>query len=141
MFASTILSILALAGSISAQASYSVSYDTTYDNAALSLTTVSCSDGTNGLITKYKYSTLGDVPVFPMVGGAQAIAGWNDANCGTCWAITYNGQTIRVLAVDHAADGFNLAQQAMDVLTGGQAVALGRVTATAVQVAASECGL
>lgn len=57
-----------------------VSYDTTYDNAALSLNAVSCSDGTNGLETKYKFSTLGDIPVFPLVGGAQAIAGWNDAN-------------------------------------------------------------
>lgn len=61
-----------------------VSYDTTYDNAALSLNDVSCSDGANGLETKYKYTTLGDVPVFPLVGGAQAIAGWNDANVSSC---------------------------------------------------------
>lgn len=30
----------------------SVSYDTTYDNASGSMTTVACSDGANGLITK-----------------------------------------------------------------------------------------
>lgn len=46
-----------------------------------------------------------------------------------------------MLAVDHAATGFNIAQAALDDLTGDQAVQLGRVTATAVQVAVSECGL
>lgn len=46
-----------------------------------------------------------------------------------------------MLAVDHTATGFNLAQAAMDDLTNGQAVALGRIDATATQVAVSACGL
>lgn len=46
-----------------------------------------------------------------------------------------------VLAVDHAGAGFNLALKAMNDLTNGQAVALGRIDATAVQVAASACGV
>lgn len=61
--------------------------------------------------------------------------------CGTCWQLTYGGRTINVLAIDHTATGFNLAEAAMNELTNGQAAALGRVDATAVQVAASECGL
>lgn len=119
----------------------SVSYDTGYDDASRSMTVVSCSDGTNGLITKYGYSTQGAIPHFPYVGGADVIAGWNSANCGTCWQLTYGGRTINVLAIDHTATGFNLAEAAMNELTNGQAAALGRVDATAVQVAASECGL
>ncbi|KAL1872687.1 hypothetical protein Daus18300_004233 [Diaporthe australafricana] len=127
-----ILSIFTLA---TAATAVTVSYDTGYDDAARSLTAVSCSDGANGLITRYGYQTQGAIPNFPHVGGAAAIAGWNSAS------LSYGGRTINVLAIDHAAAGFNLAQAAMNELTNGQAAALGRVEATAVQVAASDCGL
>jgi hypothetical protein len=55
--------------------------------------------------------------------------------------LTYNGNTINVLAMDHAAEGFNIAQAAMDTLTGGQATQLGRIDASYAQVDASVCGL
>lgn len=61
--------------------------------------------------------------------------------CGTCYGVTYNGKTVYVLAVDHAAQGFNLAKAAMDELTNGQAAALGRIDAQYAQVATSNCGL
>lgn len=44
------------------------------------MTAVSCSDGTNGLITRYGYQTQGAIPNFPHVGGAAQIAGWNSAS-------------------------------------------------------------
>jgi hypothetical protein len=136
----------------------SVSYDTGYDDASRSLTAVSCSDGTNGLITKYGWQNQGAVAGFPRIGGYSGIAGWNSAQvsnelsssaiqplttfkCGTCYGVTYNGKTVYVLAVDHAGDGFNLAKQAMDELTNGQAAALGRIDANYAQVAVSNCGL
>ena len=59
----------------------------------------------------------------------------------TCWSLSYNGNTINVLATDHAAEGFNIAQEAMDLSTGGQAVVLGKVDAQYVQVDGSVCGL
>ncbi|KAH8816605.1 Cerato-platanin [Xylogone sp. PMI_703] len=117
-----------------------VSYDTGYDDAGRSLTAVSCSDGTNGLITK-GYTTQGSLHNFPYIGGASTIAGWNSPNCGTCYTLTWNGHSINVLAIDHAAAGFNIGEQAMNALTGGQAVQLGRVDASYTQVAASVCGL
>jgi Cerato-platanin len=117
-----------------------VSYDNGYDDGTRSLSVVSCSDGANGLLTK-GYTTQSSLPSFPRIGGASVIAGWNSASCGTCWSLTYNGVSINVLAIDHAAEGFNIAQEAMDQLTGGQAVALGRVDAQYVQVDASVCGL
>lgn len=43
--------------------------------------------------------------------------------------------------MDHAGEGFNIAQAAMDQLTGGQAAALGRIDAGYTLVASSECGL
>ncbi len=118
-----------------------VSYDTGYDDGSRSLTVVSCSDGANGLITRYGWQTQGQVARFPYIGGVEAVAGWNSPSCGTCWSASYNGKTIYILAVDHAATGLNIALDAMNDLTNGQAVALGRVDATVAQVDVSNCGL
>lgn len=48
---------------------------------------------------------------------------------------------MNVLAVDHADSGFNVAQAAMDELTGGLAEELGVVDVAATQVDKSVCGL
>ena len=119
----------------------SVSYDTVYDNAAGSLTTVACSDGSNGLITKYGYKTFGQIPKFPNIGGSSTIPSWNSAQCGQCYALTYKGKSVNVLAIDTAPSGFNIAKAAMNKLTGGQAVQLGRVEATLKKVGVGKCGL
>lgn len=118
-----------------------VSYDPGYDQSSRSLTAVACSDGKNGLITRYGWQTQGNIPKFPYIGGAQAIAGWNSASCGTCWKLTYKGKSINILAIDHTGAGFNIALTAMNALTNNQAVKLGRVDATATQVAVSNCGV
>ncbi|KAL7933327.1 cerato-platanin [Trichoderma chlorosporum] len=118
-----------------------VSYDTGYDDGSRSMDDVSCSDGPNGLVTRYGWQTQGAIPRFPYIGGAAAIAGWNSASCGTCWQLQYSGHSIYVLAIDHSGSGFNIALDAMNALTGGQAVDLGRVDATATQVAVSNCGI
>ncbi|KAI0886154.1 SnodProt1 [Annulohypoxylon maeteangense] len=125
---------------VAASSAISVSYDTGYDDRSRSLTAVSCSDGTNGLITRYGWQTQGNIPS-AYIGGADTIAGWNSPNCGACYQLTYNGKSINVLAIDHSAGGFNIALDAMNALTNGQAVALGRVEATSTQVAASACGI
>ncbi|KAI0742198.1 Cerato-platanin, partial [Irpex lacteus] len=81
-------------------------------------------------------------PGFSNIGGAGAVAGFNSAACGTCWQLTFNGTSINVTAIDHAAAGtFNIALTAMNKLTHNQAQFLGRVNAQATQVAASACGL
>ncbi|KAK7456499.1 hypothetical protein VKT23_010749 [Stygiomarasmius scandens] len=130
----------ALAGAVQLQ------YDNTYDNRNGAMSSVACSDGVNGLITRFGWQTFGNIPRFPHIGAAAAVAGWNSAQCGTCWKLSYTNansvtKSINVLAIDHAGAGFNVAQAAMDELTGGQAVALGRVDVTAAQVATSNCGL
>ncbi|KAF7441192.1 hypothetical protein PC9H_001541 [Pleurotus ostreatus] len=120
----------------------SVSFDQIYDDRTGSMTTVSCSDGPNGLITRFGFQRFSDVPTFPNIGGAGVIPGFNSPNCGTCWALSFNGTTVNVLALDHAATGtFNIALTAMNTLTNGNAIQLGRITANANQVAASACGL
>ncbi|CAA7265278.1 unnamed protein product [Cyclocybe aegerita] len=134
---STIFAPLALLPVIYA---VNVSYDTVYDNAGQSLATVACSDGTNGLLTK-GFTTFGSLPSFPRIGGAPAVTGWNSPACGTCWRLTYNGRSINVLAIDVARGDFNIGLNAMNQLTNGQAVALGRVPVDVAQIANSGCGL
>ncbi|KIJ37888.1 hypothetical protein M422DRAFT_211099, partial [Sphaerobolus stellatus SS14] len=116
-------------------------YDPVYDNGANSLDIVACS-GTDLLTTATKGNrTFGALPSFPHIGGAFVVQGFDSPGCGTCWSLTFGNTTINVLAIDFAAQGFNIAQSALDELTGGQAVQLGRVNVTASQVAASACGL
>lgn len=71
----------------------STTFDNTYDNGNESLNNVACSNGVNGLVTK-GFTTFNSLPSFPFIGGAQVVTGWNSTNCGTCWALTYNGVTI-----------------------------------------------
>lgn len=115
------------------------SYDTVYDNASSSMNTVACSDGPHGLAKKYP--TFSNLPTFPNIGGASAIAGWNSVNCGTCWNLTFEGVSILVTAIDQTDDGFNLAEEALNTLTDGNAEWYGAVQADAAQVDKSLCGL
>ncbi|KAH9057037.1 Cerato-platanin [Lactarius deliciosus] len=117
-----------------------VRYDTVYDNSKGSLSTVTCSDGANGLLTK-GFTTFGSLPSFPNIGAAQVVEGWNSSACGTCWQITYVGKSINVTAMDTGKDGFVLSLEAMNTLTGGHATELGVVDAQATQIAKSYCGL
>ncbi|GJN78345.1 hypothetical protein PLIIFM63780_001839 [Purpureocillium lilacinum] len=129
---------MALAGTAIAD---TVSYDRGYDGGGRSLTEVACSDGENGLMTRYGWKVLGNAPRFPYVGGVGVVAGWNSPECGGCWKLEYKGRSINVLAIDHAAAGFNIALAAMNDLTNGQAEQFGRVDATATRAPLSDCGL
>ncbi|KAG5746372.1 hypothetical protein H9Q69_012229 [Fusarium xylarioides] len=124
-----------LAAALTSVSATTVSYDPGYGESGRALTAVACSDGKNG------WKTQGQIPKFPYIGGAQAVAGWNSPNCGTCWKLTYKGKSINVLAIDHTDAGFNISPAAMNALTNNQAVKLGRVDATATQVAIKNCGL
>jgi hypothetical protein len=55
--------------------------------------------------------------------------------------VTYKGTTVHILAIDHTAEGINMSEEAMNKLTGGNAVQYGRVDATVTKVAGSACGL
>ncbi|KAI0333138.1 Cerato-platanin [Cubamyces sp. BRFM 1775] len=140
-FATLAAAILAIPAAFAANSTtVSVSYDEVYDNASGSLTTVACSDGKNGMLTK-GFTTFGSLPTFPNIGGAPAIAGWNSDACGTCWELSHNGTSIHVLAIDAGGKGFNIALSALNKLTNGTAVQVGRINATATPANASACGL
>jgi hypothetical protein len=114
-------------------------YDTTFDNTAGSLNGVACSNGANGLASRFP--TFGDIPSFPFIGGVFDVA-WNSPNCGGCWAVTNpaTGSTINITAVDTAGAGFNLSKEAFDELAGGQS-GVGAVDVVATKVSPSVCGL
>lgn len=155
MIASIILSVIALAASATTDSgSYpavssanppvltpAVSYDTGFDSGSRTLNSVTCSNGDNGLESRYHWQTQDQIPSFPFIGGAKAISGWNSLACGTCWTLEYQGRFVTFLAIDRDADGFNLGLHAMNDLTGGRAVEVGRINATAFQVDVKQCGL
>ncbi|KAI9573687.1 Cerato-platanin [Boletus coccyginus] len=119
-----------------------VVYDATYDNPSWPLSGTACSNGANGL--QSKWPTLGVIPKFPNVGGIPGLT-WNSPLCGTCWQLKYVGpngatSTINIVAVD-AAGTFNIAKSAFTTWAGSAGVAAGSVTATAVQVPGSSCGI
>ncbi|KAF8587104.1 hypothetical protein K439DRAFT_1630956 [Ramaria rubella] len=108
-----------------------VTLDPTYDNAAGSLNTVACSTLVN------EFPTFGDIPSFPFIGGLQAVSFGSPA-CGSCWALTFNGTTINVTAIDNAGAGFNIAETAFSHLANTD---VGRINAQVTQLPASSCGL
>ena len=114
-------------------------FDTTFDNPNLSLNNVACSNGDNGLVSKFP--TFSTIPNYPNIGGAFDVA-WNSPNCGDCWSITNpaNGASIYMTAVDTAGAGFNMATAAFETLNGGQ-IGKGVLDVTATKVAPSFCGL
>jgi hypothetical protein len=136
----TVSTVSALLLSTPALSSVTVSYDESYDAGSRSLSTVACSDGSNGLLTK-GYHTLQSLPSFPRVGGAFTIGEWNSASCGKCYKLSYQGHSVNVLAVDYAGSGFNIGLSAMNALTGGQARQRGRVQADFQEVSRSACGM
>ncbi|KAH9975957.1 hypothetical protein BGW80DRAFT_1295522, partial [Lactifluus volemus] len=54
-------------------------FDTTFDNRAGSMNNVACSNGVNGLASRFP--TFGSLPSFPFIGGAFDVA-FNSTNCG-----------------------------------------------------------
>ncbi|KAL7900514.1 eliciting plant response-like protein [Trichoderma sp. SZMC 28014] len=133
--------IFTAASLITAIAATHVSYDKGYDDGSRSLRDVSCSDGPNGLITKYHWENQGQVSRFPYIGGVQGIT-WNSPKCGTCYKLEYAGRSIHVLGIDAAYNGgLNIGLHALNDLTNGNAVKWGNVDATVTEVSGQDCGL
>lgn len=138
-FSLIVTSLAVLLASVHAE--LTASFDTIYDDPNQSLSNVACS---NGLLTR-GFTTFGSLPKFPSIGGGPPVTDFNSPGCGTCWQLTFVNsegvsKSIDVLVID-VGTNFNIALEAMNVLTDGQAAFLGRVPVTAVQVNSSVCGL
>jgi hypothetical protein len=115
----------------------------TYYNyfAGQPLTQVSCSDGANGLMTRWGYSTID--PMAPYVAAVSNVV-WNSPNCGKCYKVTAStGNSIYVTAIDHCAPvsnyafHFDLHPNAFSELFGSLTQGVG--TGTVTEVASSNC--
>ncbi|KAH9842595.1 Cerato-platanin [Rhodofomes roseus] len=117
--------------------SVTISYDTAYDDFSAQVTNLACSSN----LTNLGFTNLGSIPGFPYIGGSSAVSSSGSTGCITCWELSYNETNINVLVVDYADEGLNIAQAAMNGLTGGDAQELGILWATAVEVDVTECGM
>ncbi|KAI9207301.1 Cerato-platanin-domain-containing protein [Polychytrium aggregatum] len=111
-----------------------------------SLSTVACSDGSNGLMTRWGYSNLS--PMWPYVMAFNG-AGWNSPSCGTCIELTdtITGNTIHATVIDQCGPPpsgysahFDIAPPAHQELFGASAsVSKGFGSATYRTVSSSNC--
>ena len=136
-FSSTILSLAALFSIASAD---TVRYNSFYDNPSTSLDDVACSNGPNGLLTA-GFNRLSDLPTFPDIGGVFAVGSWNSPECGSCWKLSFKGNSILVTAIDTVSDGFDISLEAMNTLTGGCAAVVDSIDAFATQIERIHCGI
>ncbi|KAH9886029.1 Cerato-platanin-domain-containing protein [Cubamyces lactineus] len=114
-----------------------VTWDSAYDNTNASVSTVSCS----GFMERRGFTTFGLLSNFPYIGGAGVIDSYDSSWCGTCWKLTYNGKSINLLAFDHAGDGFNISEEAMNELTDGEGIVAGHVDVQVEQLTSTQCGI
>jgi len=126
-----------------AQQSFTVTYDTEYDNASTPLSALACAQSFTepGGFHGVDYVDLGSLPDFPFLGGSSVVAGFDMTNCVSCWVLKYEGANVTVLVVDTAQNGFAISEEAMNVLTDGQAADVGSITAETMRVDVSQCGL
>jgi hypothetical protein len=104
------------------------------------LTDVACSDGASGLIN-WGYTNL--QPMFPYVMAWDQLK-WNDSKCGTCIALTYNGKTIHLTALDYCGAGFpathfDISKEAYYEIFGDEGVQKGHMMADWSIVQSSMC--
>merc|ERR1712118_391866 len=98
--------------------------------ASQPLKNVACSDGANGLMTRWHYTDLS--PMFPYVTAISGLS-WNSPQCGKCFKLTNvaSKNSISVTVIDSvpAIPGydmhFNIAQPAFHALFGDAGVQAG----------------
>src|SRR6266702_61546 len=72
----------------------------------------------------------------------SSFKGWNSTLCGSCWQLTYGGNSIYITAIGTISDGLDISLKAMNILTtNGKAQQLGVVNAQATQADRWHCGL
>ena len=76
----------------------------TYHNyyAGQQLTDVSCSNGENGLMTRWRYSTIDPMGIYVT---ATSNSPWNSPNCGKCYEVRGTVKTVYLTAIDSCAAG------------------------------------
>lgn len=108
------------------------------------LSSVSCSDGSNGLITRLGVWDMSSL--YPYVAAFDHIS-WNSENCGKCAKVTNkaNGKSTYVTLIDGCGsiagypNHFDMAPPAFNAIDDGAGVASGHMIATYEFVSTSNC--
>ena len=108
---------------------------------------LTCKSGPYGPLGS-NYSTFGDFPSYPYIGGAIGAA-FGFPSCGRCWKLRNGCRFIYLLAVDEDQDGFSIGRTAFQGLTGEPSIQLRNeppsapepVTVEAIEVPYYFCGL
>jgi hypothetical protein len=117
-----------------------VTYHNYYEGQSLG--EVSCSDGDNGLMNTFGYDTID--PMSPYVAATSNVV-WNSPNCGNCYAVTSEQNTVYVTAIDQCGSGpnnemhFDMHPHAFHELLGDDGIAAGTAYVTFTEVASSHC--
>ena len=95
-----------------------VTYSNIYDNGAQSLSSLACAQWAK----EKHYKTLSDVPGFPYVAGAPAVAYGHTKGCGEYYSIKnqHTHKIIRVTVVDASGSDFVLSSAAFNNVTDGK---------------------
>ncbi|KZV70898.1 Epl1 protein, partial [Peniophora sp. CONT] len=109
-----------------------VRFDPIYNTPGESTDVVACSNLAD------QFPTFSSFPTYPSIGGAQAISGFADPDCGTCYNITFNGKSQLFTAIDVAGDGIVTSETSYSALADP---ATGEINASVVQVDKSLCGM
>ena len=106
-------------------------------NAATPLSTCACSDGANGLMTRWKYQNLQSM--FPFVTSFSQ-ASWNSPNCGKCIKLINGSKVVYVTVIDSCGPPssqynahFDVSMDAFMLLYGSTAQGTGSITWSFVQ--------
>ncbi|KAH7303670.1 Cerato-platanin [Stachybotrys elegans] len=113
--------IAAMAFLVSPAVAATLRHDASYNFATnLPLTSFACSDGANGLITKYRVQNVAQLRqrLRPniYIAASPSIPGWNSPQCGSCFKARnpQNNKSITFVGVDTSRNTGN-------VVTGGDA--------------------
>lgn len=136
------ITILSLATPASPQ-QIPVWYDTLYDQADTPLSSVACS----GVLINDSYNTFGDLPGYPLIGGAPQIDSWDSPSCGSCWQFIYSGPNNEIKSFFFTVintggqGGYTISLEGMNLLTYGDALTLDGVLVDVSSETSYLCGL
>ncbi|TGJ64844.1 hypothetical protein EYR41_008854 [Orbilia oligospora] len=121
-------------------------YDPKYDaSASLSLSVVTCSDGANGFLTKYKNQVRNTqqlrTKLKPGVYLAAAEAPWNSPKCGLCWKIVgaKSQRSAYFITIDNSTPAIVGGQDLFSALSPSKKTVEGTIDVWVYQRPASEC--
>jgi hypothetical protein len=133
--------VLAGPGVIAEPLKYNREYDYAQNTA---LTLFSCSDGANGLMTRYGVNNLqqlrNKLQPNTYVGASPAVTGWNDPNCGRCFRATNpsNNKALNFVVIERNS-GVVTGEEGFRLLSPSGTISEGTLTVNVAELPSQSC--